>query len=63
MTENHSAARPAPDNQTAQRQLIEEGLRLPGVAEALAVYGSAERYLRPMPHTSLVIRFATSGNA
>lgn len=49
--------------QAAQRELVERGQKIPGVAEAIEVYGKLERYAgvrigQAVPR----IRHATGGN-
>lgn len=52
------------DNQAAQRELVERGRSLPGIASVLDVYGRLTEYtsvLVNVQHTQ--VRNATGGNA
>lgn len=48
--------------QDSQERLVDEARRIPGVAEALAVYRSVEPYVRPVSQRPVVVRFSTGGN-
>jgi hypothetical protein len=52
------------DNQAAQRELVERGRALPGVAELLEVYGRLSAYMNVMVNVQpSQMRNATGGNA
>lgn len=52
------------DNQAAQRELVERGRALPGVAELLEVYGKLSAYMNIMANVQpSQVRNATGGNA
>jgi len=50
-------------NQAAQRRMVEQAMKIPGVAEAIKVYGSLQPegvlQLRPVPNK---VRHAAGGN-
>lgn len=52
------------DNQAIQRRLVEEAMKIPGVAEAVDAYGALQRhgmpYLRP---GATKVRYAAGGNS
>lgn len=51
------------DNQTTQRELVERGRSLPGVATLLDVYGQLSSYTQPMVNVQpSQVRNATGGN-
>ena len=52
------------DNQAAQRELVERGRTLPGVAELLEVYGRLSAYMNVVANVQpSQVRNATGGNA
>lgn len=52
------------DNQAAQRELVERGRSLPGVAELLAVYGRLTAYTNVLVNVQpSQVRNATGGNS
>jgi hypothetical protein len=51
------------DRQTSQRELIERGMKIPGVAEAVEAYGNLTRYSVRIAQTAPTLRYATGGNA
>jgi hypothetical protein len=50
------------DRQDQYRELMAEGKKLPGVAEAIEVYEAAHRSLVSVPVTGFQSRTATGGN-
>lgn len=61
--EDRTEERAGSDNQEIQKRLVEDGMRLPGVAEAMAVYAAATRRTGSMRVAKPVVRFATGGNS
>lgn len=54
----------AGERQATQRQLVERGMKIPGVAEALEAYAEIERFAGAASHQPRTrIRYATGGNA
>ena len=49
--------------QASQRKLVERGMKIPGVAEVIAVYGSLSHFATTHGHTSVRIFHAAGGNA
>lgn len=49
--------------QREQERLVAEGQRLPGVAEALEMYGRYAPYVPQQASSTTVIRHSTGGNA
>ncbi len=51
------------DRQSVQRELVERGRKIPGVAEAVEVYGRVQRHVGvAIGQASPKIRHATGGN-
>ena len=54
---------PKSDNQAAQKELVDQARRLPGVAEAMDVYERLVPYAQPYANVqSSQLRNATGGN-
>lgn len=50
------------DNQLIQKRMLEEALKIPGVAAAVEVYGALQPFVPVKRDTPTVIRVATGGN-
>lgn len=52
------------ENQQLQAELVEEAMKIAGVAEAVAVYGAVRPYAgSPVLHLGAKATYATGGNA
>lgn len=48
--------------QKVQSELVERGKKTPGVAEAMAAYGSLQRYAPQVGQVAPAVRYATGAN-
>lgn len=60
---NKDGASSTSERQDTQRELVESGLRLPGVAEAMDVYGSAQRHSPSVSQAAPTLHYATGANS
>lgn len=61
-TRGRSSTPPKPSRQEAQRELVERGVKIPGVAEAIAAYGALQRHAPRLARAVPITRYASGGN-
>lgn len=61
-TRRRTSTRSRPSRQQAQRELVERGMKIPGVAEAIAAYGALQRHAPQIVRAAPVSRYASGGN-
>lgn len=61
MPQNEQA--PPSERQRIQRELVEEGEKLPGVATALEVYKALNPFTQVVTYPTVQVRYATGANA